>query len=87
MKDERWMMKDERWMKDEDLLYIGDKIYDQDLLYVDDKMKVIKIYCMLMIRWKMKDEWWKMKERWMKDEDLLYIGDKDLWSRFIVCWW
>jgi hypothetical protein len=26
-------------MKDEDLLYIGDKIYDQDLLYVDDKMK------------------------------------------------
>jgi hypothetical protein len=25
-------------MKDEDLLYIGDKIYDQDLLYVDDKM-------------------------------------------------
>jgi hypothetical protein len=43
-------MKDERRMKDEDLLYIGDKIYDEDLLCVDDKMKVIKIYCMLMIR-------------------------------------
>jgi hypothetical protein len=26
-------------MKDEDLLYVDDKIYDQDLLYVDDKMK------------------------------------------------
>jgi hypothetical protein len=26
-------------MKDEDLLYVDDKICDQDLLYVDDKMK------------------------------------------------
>jgi hypothetical protein len=39
-------------MKDEDLLYIDDKIYDQDLLYVDDaaaRRFMIKIYCVLMI--------------------------------------
>jgi hypothetical protein len=26
-------------MKDDNLLYVDDKICDQDLLYVDDKMK------------------------------------------------
>jgi hypothetical protein len=80
---------------DKKLLYVDEKIQDR---YQDQDEDLLQDE-----RWKIYDQDLLYDERWkIFDQDLLCVDDKihgqdllydekwktkDLWSRFIVCWW
>jgi len=86
MNDGKWMRKDEiceRYLwytmgcKIKFLWQAMTIIGDRMIRWKKDEWWKMKIYCMLMIRWEMRDEGWEMRdERWEKDERYVM---KDEW--------